>query len=162
MFTSRIYSTWMEDIQREKITGILERVSPRGRVLDLGAGPGFLGRHVPGAVALDLDLENLRRAVGHRVLGDARRLPFKSSVFGTVFCIDSVHLFLDTRELRRVLSPGGEAVVTLFCSRYNRGSRLRELRRRVKGLRVKDEFFVGGRELDAVVVAERRASGREG
>lgn len=156
MFTSRIYRAWMKEVQEDKIAGILERITPYGRVLDLGSGPGFLGRHISGAVALDLDLENLRRAVGPRVLGDARHLPFKNSAFDTVFCIDSVHLFLETRELERVLHPGGKAVVTLFCTRYNRDRRLQELKRRVTGLRIKEEFFVGRRELDAVVVVEKK------
>lgn len=151
----------MDDVQQGKMTGILRRVPARGRVLDLGCGPGFLERFVPEAVALDIDLENLRKAGGDMVLADAQHLPFKGCVFDTLFCIDSVHLFRDTAEVERVLTPGGKAVFTLFCNRYTRADRMRELKKRLSGLRVKEEFFVGDRELDAVVVVVKPESRRD-
>jgi SAM-dependent methyltransferase len=162
MFTPRIYEAWMDDVQFNKIQGILSRVTPRGRVLDLGCGPGFLGRFLPESVALDLDIESLIKAGGDRVRGDARRLPFKDGVFDTVFCIDSLHLFKETEELRRVLSPEGTAIVTLFCSRYTKLERLKELKRWLKGFQIMKEFFVGDLELDAVVVLQKRGNGGGG
>ncbi len=145
----------MEDVQPRKIDGILRRAPPRGRILDVGCGPGFLEKFIPEAVALDIDLDNLRKVRRKKVLADARYLPFRSSVFDTVFCIDSVHLFEKTDELERVLSPGGKAVITLFCTEYTKEERMEELKKKVRKLRVKEEFFVGDRELDAVVVAEK-------
>jgi ubiquinone/menaquinone biosynthesis C-methylase UbiE len=155
MFTPRIYENWMQEIQLEKIKGILARVKPKGRVLDLGCGAGFLERFLPGAVALDIDLGSLRKVRGLRVLADAAQLPFKDAAFDTVFCIDFIHLFKKTGELTRVLSKHGRAVVTLFCNEYTKTEKLRELKSLFRDMRVRDEFFVGGRELDAVVVLEK-------
>lgn len=156
MFTPRIYEKWMRKTQVEKIQGILKRVKAGGRVLDLGCGAGFLEEFLPGAVALDIDPECLRKVDGPRVLADAARLPFRDGVFDTVFCIDFIHLLKKVDELGRVLSEHGIAVVTLFCNEYTKTQRLRELKSRFRSMRVKEEFFVGGREeLDAVVVLEK-------
>lgn len=155
MFIPRIYERWMEDIQLEKINGILMRVNPRGRVLDLGCGAGFLEKFLPGIVVLDIDLENLRKAKGIRVLADGAHLPFKDSAFDTVFCIDFIHLLKKTDELTRVLSNHGQAVVTYFCNEYTKMKRLEELKSRFQDMRVRDEFFTGSKELDAVLVLEK-------
>jgi hypothetical protein len=53
------------------------------------------------------------------------------------------------------LSKHGRAVVTLFCNEYTKTEKLRELKSLFRDMRVRDEFFVGGRELDAVVVLEK-------
>ncbi len=48
-----IYEDWMKETQKEKIKEILNNVEPRGRILDVGCGPGFLEEFLPEAVALD-------------------------------------------------------------------------------------------------------------
>ena len=79
MFTPGIYENWMEDIQGEKIKGILEKIKPEKRVLDIGSGPGFLQRFIKGSFLVDVDLENLKKATGDafKVLADGSNLPFK-------------------------------------------------------------------------------------
>ncbi len=134
---------------------ILERVRPRGRVLDVGCGAGFLEALIPGIYVLDVDLENMKKADGIKLCASGECLPFKTSSFGTVFCIDVAHLLRGGDELARVLGEDGLLVLTSFCSEYNKWEKLRELKEGVKGMRVIDEFFVGSRELDAVLVCAR-------
>jgi SAM-dependent methyltransferase len=91
----------------------------RGRLLDLGCGPGFvlqrLRRHRPAleVIGLDRDRHTLATARAHAPVAaaDARALPFSAASF------DFVHLRLVLRhlprpeavlgELRRVVRPGG-------------------------------------------------------
>ncbi len=102
----------------------------RGRVLELGFGPGHLqlalaGR--PGAAGLDaspqmvaIAARRLRRA-GHAprlARGLAQALPFRSASFDTVVATFPAEYILDERthaELRRVLAPGGRIVIVPFA-----------------------------------------------
>jgi len=153
--SSKIYAEWMGKIQEEKIKGILEHIEPRGRILDLGCGAGFLERHFPDIYAIDLDLENLKKAGERKVLADGNHLPFKSKIFDTIFCIDVIHLIRNREEIWRVLSREGRAVISIFCSRYNRREKLRWLKNQFKNWKIEKEFFVGSEELDAVIVCLR-------
>ncbi len=151
MFTGKIYETWMGGIQEKKIKEILRNVKPKKHVLDIGCGPGFLGRFIEGPFSVDVDLENLKKADGFKVLADGSHLPFKDKSFKTVFCIDTIHLLKGTGDIKRVLS-GGTAVVSTFCNEYNKSEKLFELKCRFKDFNVEREFFAGEEELDAVIV----------
>ena len=96
----------------------LRRLAPaRGeRVLDLGCGTGRALQLVPGAVGADLSLEMLRQAPpGRAACGRAEALPIRSAAFDAVLCTNSFHHYPDPlstlREIRRVLRPGGRAVL---------------------------------------------------
>jgi SAM-dependent methyltransferase len=91
----------------------------QGRTLDLGCGTGRnLPLYRPGipVVALDLDLESLKRARGRMpsvplVRGKAERLPFRAGAFdtvvsGLVFCSVGDPA-LGFSEVKRVLRSGG-------------------------------------------------------
>ncbi len=100
----------------------------RGRVLDLGAGPGDIFRHLPGSVrglvAVEPDrtmLKQARRRIGEAparvvlVRGVGERLPFPDAVFDTaiaalVLCtVDDPHAVVG--EIQRVLRPGGRLLL---------------------------------------------------
>jgi SAM-dependent methyltransferase len=145
----------MKGTQEKKIEGILHHVEPEGRILDIGSGPGFLRKFIEGAYFVDVDVENLRKIEGIRVIASGDCLPFKPESFATVFCIDTIHLLKNAEEIKRILSADGIAVFSTFCSSYDRQDKLQGLKDRLEDWKIEEEFFVGDRELDAVVVATK-------
>ncbi len=77
------------------------------RVLDLACGD----RVTPGAIGVDLSLEELSRTAGPRVVARAQALPFGDASFDAVVCHLAFMLFDDIErvvaELARVIAPGG-------------------------------------------------------
>lgn len=151
----------MEKNQKAKIAWILEIVQPRGRILDIGSGPGFLEESLPHAIALDIDLENLKKIKGIKILASGDFLPFKSGAIETVFCIDSVHLLKNAKEIERVLQDKGLAIITAFCNEYNKQERLNSLRTLIpETLKIEREAIVRGEnELDAVMICRKEKEG---
>lgn len=107
-------------------------VGPDARILDVAAGPGTLSLlaapTVAHVTALDFApamVARLRAAAargGHTNVhvdeGDAAALPYADKSFDAVFCMFGLMFVPDRaaalRELRRVLRPGGTAVVTTW------------------------------------------------
>lgn len=102
-----------------------------GRILDLGHGDGYFARVLAGAgirvdVAMDLSLEELRRAKGrtdaHLVVGDMERLPFRPGVFDAALsnCVLEHVVDIDAafREAARSLRADGTLLVTVVTDRY--------------------------------------------
>ncbi|MEM2924386.1 MAG: class I SAM-dependent methyltransferase [Methanocellales archaeon] len=161
MFSRKIYPSWMERNQKRKMAQIIEiypEVKYKDRILDIGSGPGFLEEILPNAIALDIDLENLKKVKGrNKVLASGDFLPFKSNCIDVVFCIDSVHLLKSTCEIERVLRGSGLAIITIFCSEYNKKERLNYLKKLVSNLEIEREFIVEGEsELDAVIFSRKK------
>ena len=104
----------------------------------------------PAGVALARRRFELEGADGNFLVGDAERLPFADNRFDVVYSFGVLHHTPDTRrafaEVRRILRPGGEAVIMLYHSRSSHlflgyplalASRLREGR----GWLNKTEYF---------------------
>lgn len=105
------------------------------RVLEIGPGAGghsaLLAKH--GAIMTSVDLTFDRaRSVEHKfrlmgdlaagcaaLQGDAESLPFATGTFDIVYSNGVLHHTADTRkavdEVLRVLKPGGQAVIMLYC-----------------------------------------------
>jgi ubiquinone/menaquinone biosynthesis C-methylase UbiE len=101
-----------------------------GRVIDIGSGPGVFSAELLGrgfrVVEVDVSLEMLRESRGRiaaalsgapvrYVEGGLPRLPFADGVFDAVLCIGVLAYLPDPaeslREMRRVLRPGGVAII---------------------------------------------------
>lgn len=87
---------------------------PDARVLDVGCGAGNLLAKLPPCRAFGVDVEPAILRGG--VAGDAEALPFHDASFDVVFCSEVIEHVPDpdrlVAELRRVLHPGGSAVVS--------------------------------------------------
>jgi len=102
--------------------------TPPGPVLEIGFGAGrhrlfFFGR-LDDYYVLEYSERYLRSEAwkdfrGRGVLGDARRLPYRSAVFRTVISIYNLEHIADLqsvfREVHRVLKPGGKFLIALPC-----------------------------------------------
>ncbi|WP_245672146.1 class I SAM-dependent methyltransferase [Nocardia anaemiae] len=114
--------------RRDAVTTL--RLDGSKKVLDIACGPGNFTRYLSNAlgrggyaIGLDYSEPMLARAVadnaGPRVgylRGDARTLPFADGTFDAVCCFGALYLIPDpiaaTREMIRVLAPGGRIAIT--------------------------------------------------
>ncbi len=101
------------------------RIPPRSKILDVGCGTGHLAAELTQrgyeVWGVDLSQEMVRYAREHydpdrfRV-GDIERIPFPDNTFDALMCLGVMeYLSSDEpalREMRRVLKPGGRAVIT--------------------------------------------------
>ena len=105
------------------VRGCLALLPRSERVLDLGAGNGWLARRLAGAhrvTALDLDagetgLGGLDDARVHRVCGELEALPLRDGSFDVVIAAAALHyatrLPRALAEIARVLRPGGAFIL---------------------------------------------------
>jgi len=113
-------------VERLRVRAIarLLQSAPGLRVLEVGCGGGNVLERVAGRrVGIDLSpfiLHKARARLGTSALlarGDAMSLPFADGVFDRVFCSEVLEHVLEpeavVREMRRVLSPRGHAVVSV-------------------------------------------------
>jgi len=107
---------------------------PADRVLDVACGTGQLlavlaGRsNPPELVGIDrvpAMLNVARQKLGQRATileGEATQLPFDAAEFQLVTCTNAAHYFPDIdatlREIRRVISPNGNLIITDWCRNY--------------------------------------------
>jgi ubiquinone/menaquinone biosynthesis C-methylase UbiE len=141
--------------RRDAVTTL--RLDGAQKVLDIACGPGNFTRYLSYAlsgdgyaVGIDYSEPMLARAVsdnaGPRVgylRGDARVLPFTDGVFDAVCCFGALYLIPDpiaaTREMIRVLAPGGRIAITTSHRADNPFGHASRIVGGWSGLRVFDE-----------------------
>lgn len=118
---------WWYRERRALLARNLRRLpGPPGTALDIGAAGGgntrVLQRHGWSSVAVEYGHDGAtaaRRRALPTVRGDGRHLPFRSESTGLVVAFDVLeHIEDDERvvaEMRRVLQPGGSALITVPC-----------------------------------------------
>lgn len=116
--------------------------SARGKILDIGTGPGYLPVEIANAcpnvqvvgidISVDLLYDGIKRAKNRQVdtrvtfvKAKAEFLPFADNSFETVQSMFSLHLWNDRQqgiiEIRRVLMPGGRAQILVGRQRLLKG-----------------------------------------
>ena len=73
---------------------------------DAASGPCFLNELIP-VISVDKNEDYIKSGSGEKYVGDVNNLQFENETFDWVFCIDSVHLLTNTKELIRVLKKKG-------------------------------------------------------
>lgn len=126
------YNNYSVNKRKEAVVALLDQFSQGKpiKVLDAGCGPGVVLEEIAkrGHKATGMDfsremVEHASRAAGNGGLklcgciqGDLEALPFKDSAFDAVVCVGVLQYLPDDKaglsELRRVLKPGGLAIVT--------------------------------------------------
>lgn len=119
----------------EQWTGVLldlAGVGPGDRVLDLACGTGVVARAAarrvePGGRVCGVDINQDMLTIARRAeadiewhQADASRTGLADASFDAAFCQQGLQFFSDplaaVRELRRVLAPGGRAVIATWCA----------------------------------------------
>jgi SAM-dependent methyltransferase len=111
-----------------RVTGEVAAACPRGKLLEIGSGPGRLAvrlaREAPGMTLIGVDISDAmveraaRRAAGaglsERVrfkVGDVAAMPLPDGVVSTLSLHHWPELTHGLAEIHRVLKPGGEAPI---------------------------------------------------
>jgi SAM-dependent methyltransferase len=104
----RIYGVWFE--------AVLQEAPPAGRVLEVGAGPGFLRAHSRSTRPdLRLTTSDIARAPWQDLTTDCLRLPLRGRCLDTIVGLDVLHHLAHPasffQEAARTLVPGGKVAV---------------------------------------------------
>jgi SAM-dependent methyltransferase len=105
---SRVYAVWFD--------ALLASLAPGSRVVEVGAGPGFLSGHARRrAPGLPWVATDVLETPWNDVVADGLRLPFRPRAFDAVVGLDLVHHLARPAaffaEAARVLRPGGRIAV---------------------------------------------------
>lgn len=120
-------SPFVRYVERKRVGRIFALLAPEpgDRVLEIGCGAGHLLAALPAGRGFGLDLAEAllakaTRRLGRRdvlVQGDAEQLPFRAGAWDRVYCSEVLeHVPGPARalaEMRRVVRPGGVAVVSI-------------------------------------------------
>jgi SAM-dependent methyltransferase len=109
------YPTYIAKL--EAVRRWLDQLPPATRVLDAGCGEGVLVAEYTGRLAIEGVDANYTSE--HVRAGSVTALPYEANTFDRALCLDVLeHLAYDDQtqalaELRRVLRPGGEVLVSV-------------------------------------------------
>jgi ubiquinone/menaquinone biosynthesis C-methylase UbiE len=165
-----------QEYQRLAREAVALGVPPRGKVLDVGTGPGFVAIEVArllegtGCRVVGMDLsrvmltiaaENAAREGLNGVLtwreGDAKTMPFDDDEFDLVVCNDSLHHWEDPLpvfdEIARVLKEGGTDFRVHYWNSIQSSYTPDELRAVLERSRLQD-WHVVEEFMDLMVVKE--------
>ena len=113
------------------ISHALPSLTPTTRLLDLGAGEGFVGaaaRAASGAQVQLCDVTDFNQTALPHVVGDGRTVPFPDGSFDVVVLAFVLHHAADPeqvlREVHRVLAPGGRVAVLESVAETRRDDRV--------------------------------------
>jgi SAM-dependent methyltransferase len=103
-FTEKLYRQWYSEFE-----DCLSRC-PKGKLIELGSGGGFLKEIIPSVLTSDiLELE------GNDLCFSALDMPFEDHSVAAIFMIDTFHHIPDSaqflKEVDRVLMPGGKMLM---------------------------------------------------
>ena len=167
MFFPKVYESW-RNIQRQKYESILnilgkefvKNIFSGKRVLDLGIGFGYFedflheNKVKANIIGLDRDEEAVKRCKVPLVIGNANRLPFKSSAFDILLSIDSFHS-IKSSAFARVLKKRGIALITMFFDDYNYDKIREEVKEKLFGFEILCAFEIRAKENEYVVLARK-------
>lgn len=107
----RLRSVFRRKLVRRRLTDFVAAHATAERVLDLGCGGSRYAASFPHRVGVDL-----RIGRGVDVVADAHRLPIREGSFAAVLSTEMLEHATEPQrvvdEMRRVLKPGGRALVT--------------------------------------------------
>jgi SAM-dependent methyltransferase len=116
-----IFPTYSNAVDTRTLRHLLKRFA-RGVLLDVGCGDGNIRRWLPPGTTYE-GIDQEASAATNRV-GDIHHLPYEAASFDTVVCTSVLEHVQDTeqvtKELHRVLRPGGNCIVTIpFMLHYH-------------------------------------------
>ncbi|MFI5183629.1 MAG: class I SAM-dependent methyltransferase [Vicinamibacteria bacterium] len=102
-----VYRVWFESL--------LGAISTSGRILEVGAGPGFLAEFARRSRAARWIATDVLEAPWNDLVADALRLPARDGTIDAVVGLDVIHHLAEPErffeEAARVLAPGGRLAV---------------------------------------------------
>ncbi len=126
--TADIYDSRYADEQEAKYKAALEKVEPYGLVLDVGCGSGLLFKHLSSPTPEIVGADSSRKLLSevrkkyrawkniHLLRADVDNLPLKDDQFDFIFAFTVLQNMPEPiatlKELRRVVKPGANVVVT--------------------------------------------------
>jgi len=150
---------WWYRVRRTLAMHLLRTYAPAShpKVLDIGCGTGLLLKELSAvADAYGVDMSPVavdfchQRGLSNVMQTDGVSLPFPDATFDAVFALDVIeHIDDDTaavREMKRVLKPGGVAIIFVpaFMSLWGKNDELGQHRRRYRLPRIVSLFTDAG------------------